>query len=99
MKMHPRRHQSRGEIASRNGNIVAVCDIDENTLEKSKMRKGFEGAKHYFDFRTMFEEMNRALSQNRLKPVIDRVFPFTESPDAFRHLASGAHFGKVVISV
>jgi NADPH:quinone reductase-like Zn-dependent oxidoreductase len=53
----------------------------------------------YVGSRTMFEEMNRALSQNRLKPVIDRVFPFTESPDAFRHLASGAHFGKVVISV
>jgi NADPH:quinone reductase-like Zn-dependent oxidoreductase len=53
----------------------------------------------YVGSRTMFEEMNRALSQNRLKPVIDRVFPFTESPDAFRHLASGAHFGKVVIAV
>jgi NADPH:quinone reductase-like Zn-dependent oxidoreductase len=48
---------------------------------------------------TMFEEMNRALSQNRLKPVIDKVFPFSDSPDAFRHLASGAHFGKVVIAV
>jgi NADPH:quinone reductase-like Zn-dependent oxidoreductase len=47
----------------------------------------------------MFEEMNRALSQNRIKPVIDRVFPFAESPDAFRHLESGAHFGKVVIAV
>jgi NADPH:quinone reductase-like Zn-dependent oxidoreductase len=53
----------------------------------------------YVGSRTMFEEMNRALSQNLLKPVIDRVFPFSESPDAFRHLASGAHFGKVVIAV
>jgi NADPH:quinone reductase-like Zn-dependent oxidoreductase len=53
----------------------------------------------YVGSRTMFEEMNRALLQNRLKPVIDQVFPFSESPDAFRHLASGAHFGKVVISV
>ena len=53
----------------------------------------------YVGSRTMFEEMNRALSQNRFKPVIDRVFPFTESPDAFKHLASGAHFGKVVIAV
>jgi NADPH:quinone reductase-like Zn-dependent oxidoreductase len=53
----------------------------------------------YVGNRAMFEEMNRALSQTQLKPVIDRVFPFTESPDAFKHLASGAHFGKVVISV
>jgi NADPH:quinone reductase-like Zn-dependent oxidoreductase len=47
----------------------------------------------------MFEDMNRALSQNRLKPVIDRVFPFGEAPDAFRYLESGAHFGKVVIAI
>ena len=49
--------------------------------------------------REMFEEMNRGLSQSRLKPVIDRVFPFAEAPDAFRYLESGAHFGKVVIAV
>jgi NADPH:quinone reductase-like Zn-dependent oxidoreductase len=53
----------------------------------------------YVGSRDMFEEMNRALSQNQIKPVIDRVFPFAESPDAFRHLESGAHFGKVVITI
>jgi NADPH:quinone reductase-like Zn-dependent oxidoreductase len=53
----------------------------------------------YVGSREMFEEMNRALLQNRIKPVIDRVFPFAESPDAFRHLESGAHFGKVVIAI
>ncbi|MGE0492170.1 MAG: NAD(P)-dependent alcohol dehydrogenase [Vulcanimicrobiota bacterium] len=46
-----------------------------------------------------FESMNRAITQARLQPVIDRVFPFEEAPRAFAHLASGAHFGKVVISV
>jgi NADPH:quinone reductase-like Zn-dependent oxidoreductase len=53
----------------------------------------------YVGSREMFEEMNRALSQNQIKPVIDRVFPFAESADAFRHLESGAHFGKVVITI
>lgn len=46
----------------------------------------------------MFAAMNRALSRNRIEPVIDRVFPFAEAPDAYRHLQSGAHFGKVVIT-
>jgi NADPH:quinone reductase-like Zn-dependent oxidoreductase len=46
----------------------------------------------------MFEAFNRAIIQNRLKPVIDRVFPFADAPAAYRHLQSGAHFGKVVIS-
>ncbi|MGD9538091.1 MAG: NAD(P)-dependent alcohol dehydrogenase [Alphaproteobacteria bacterium] len=40
----------------------------------------------------------RAIALNRLKPVIDRSFPFEEAPAAYRHLASGAHFGKIVIS-
>lgn len=53
----------------------------------------------YVGSRAMFEEMNRGLSQNRLKPVIDRVFPFGEAPDAFRYLESGAHFGKIVIAI
>ena len=32
-----------------------------------------------------------------LKPVIDRRFAFAEAPAAYRHLASGAHLGKIVI--
>ena len=30
--------------------------------------------------------------------LIDRRFPFAEAPAAYRHLASGTHFGKVVIT-
>ncbi|WP_368670128.1 zinc-binding dehydrogenase [Phenylobacterium aquaticum] len=32
-----------------------------------------------------------------LRPVIDRVFPFEAAREAFTHLESGAHMGKVVI--
>ncbi|MBC8138174.1 MAG: NAD(P)-dependent alcohol dehydrogenase [Fibrella sp.] len=49
--------------------------------------------------REMFENMNRAISQARLKPVIDRVFPFSETRAALAHLSSGSHFGKVVIRI
>jgi len=48
--------------------------------------------------REMFEGFNRAIIQNGLKPVIDRVFPFEDAPAAYRHLQSGNHFGKVVVS-
>jgi NADPH:quinone reductase-like Zn-dependent oxidoreductase len=47
----------------------------------------------------MFEAMNRAISVNRIKPVIDKVFAFDDTPAAYRHLESATHFGKVVISV
>jgi NADPH:quinone reductase-like Zn-dependent oxidoreductase len=47
----------------------------------------------------MFEAMNRAIEANAIKPVIDKVFAFAQAPEAYRHMASGAHFGKIVISV
>jgi NADPH:quinone reductase-like Zn-dependent oxidoreductase len=47
--------------------------------------------------REMFEAMNRAIALHQLRPVVDRVFPFAEAPEAYRYLESGAHFGKVCI--
>jgi NADPH:quinone reductase-like Zn-dependent oxidoreductase len=69
---------------------VALRDI----LGKSALIRGIFVGSH-----DMFAAMNRAISQHRLKPVIDRVFPFAEAPAAYRHQESGAHFGKVVIAV
>ncbi|MET7543462.1 NAD(P)-dependent alcohol dehydrogenase [Streptomyces sp. NPDC005507] len=48
--------------------------------------------------RSDFEQMNRVISRHRLRPVVDRVFPFNETPDAFSHFEKGSRFGKVVIS-
>jgi NADPH:quinone reductase-like Zn-dependent oxidoreductase len=47
--------------------------------------------------REMFEDMNRAIALHRLRPVVDRVFPFAEAREALRYMESGAHFGKVCI--
>jgi len=47
----------------------------------------------------MFEAMNAAVAANKIKPVIDRVFGFDEAPAAYKHMAAGAHFGKIVIRV
>jgi NADPH:quinone reductase-like Zn-dependent oxidoreductase len=47
----------------------------------------------------MFEAMNAAITMNGIKPVIDRVFGFDEVPAAYKHMATGAHFGKIVIRV
>jgi threonine dehydrogenase-like Zn-dependent dehydrogenase len=46
-----------------------------------------------------FQDLNAFLEQNKIKlrPLIDRVFPFEESPEAFKYLAEGKHVGKVVI--
>jgi NADPH:quinone reductase-like Zn-dependent oxidoreductase len=49
--------------------------------------------------RTDQEDMIRAISANRLKPVIDRHFPLQEIVAAFNHYESGAHFGKVCLEL
>ncbi len=49
--------------------------------------------------REMFEGMSRAISEHRLHPVVDRVFPFEEAREALRYMESGAHFGKICISI
>jgi NADPH:quinone reductase-like Zn-dependent oxidoreductase len=46
-----------------------------------------------------FERMNRALSMHKVQPIVDRVFAFDETPEAFRHMASGDHLGKICIAV
>uniref|UniRef100_A0A832H4C2 NAD(P)-dependent alcohol dehydrogenase n=1 Tax=Oscillatoriales cyanobacterium SpSt-402 TaxID=2282168 RepID=A0A832H4C2_9CYAN len=53
----------------------------------------------YVGSRTMFEEMNRAIAQAQLHPVIDRVFEFAHATAALAYLESGAHFGKIVIKI
>ena len=53
----------------------------------------------YVGSRAMFEQMNRAITLHKMRPVVDRVFAFDEAVAAYRHLASGRHFGKVVITL
>ncbi len=53
----------------------------------------------YVGSRAMFEEMNAAITEARLRPVVDRVFGFEEAREAFSYMESGAHFAKIVIRV
>lgn len=46
-----------------------------------------------------FQSFTRFLDATQIKPVIDRVFPFDEARAAYKYMKSGAHFGKVVISI
>lgn len=46
-----------------------------------------------------FEEMIRFYEAHQIRPVVNRVFSFAESKEAFKFLESGSHFGKVIIRV
>ncbi|NJS13835.1 MAG: NAD(P)-dependent alcohol dehydrogenase [Sphingopyxis sp.] len=43
--------------------------------------------------------MCAAIDRHRLKPVIDRNYSFDDAKSAYRDLAAGAHFGKLVIDI
>ena len=49
--------------------------------------------------RAMLVDFVRAATANGLEPVIDRVFDFDHATEAYAHLKSGQHLGKVMIRV
>ncbi|MCW6506418.1 zinc-binding dehydrogenase [Hyphomicrobiales bacterium BP6-180914] len=46
--------------------------------------------------RRAFENMNRAIDEYRIKPVVDKVYAFKDAHAAFDHLERGP-FGKIVV--
>ena len=77
------------------GNLAGKAMIDPGTLfAKRASMCGIQVGS-----RDMFEAMNRAIELGKLEPVIDRVFDFGDARAAYEYLASGKHFGKVVIRV
>ncbi|MBD2411531.1 NAD(P)-dependent alcohol dehydrogenase [Nostoc calcicola FACHB-389] len=53
----------------------------------------------YVGSREIFEAMNQTIQQHQIKPIIDRVFSFSQAREAYHYLKSAAHFGKVIINV
>lgn len=61
------------------------------------LMKGVRVTGIYVGSRDMFEAMNRAVALHQLRPVVDRAFGFGQAVEAFRHMESAAHFGKIVV--
>ncbi len=53
----------------------------------------------YVGSRVDFEQLNRALEQTQLHPVIDHTSSFSELPRALRTMESASHFGKLVVKM
>jgi NADPH:quinone reductase-like Zn-dependent oxidoreductase len=79
------------------GLIGILAGREASTEIFSIVPKGLNVYGVYVGSREMFEEMNRALEQTRIRPVVDKVFPFGKAVEAFRYMESGSHFGKIVI--
>ncbi|MGQ9698536.1 MAG: Gfo/Idh/MocA family protein, partial [Armatimonadota bacterium] len=70
--------------ASRFGDIVAICDVDENTLNRAAQR--FPNAKKYYDFRKMLDEMG-----NSIDAVTVSTPDHTHAPAAAMAMSMGKH--------
>ncbi len=49
--------------------------------------------------REAFEAMLRAINLHGLTPAISHTFPLKDAPLAFRAMAEGSHFGKIVVQL
>jgi len=91
----------RSFLATRLGGRIVVIGLLSGMAEVDPMpilRRNLRVQGLYVGNRQMFEAMNRAIEAAGLKPVIDTVFPFAQARDAYRHLKSQTHFGKIVIA-
>jgi NADPH:quinone reductase-like Zn-dependent oxidoreductase len=44
-------------------------------------------------------EFAKLVEANKIRPVLDKIFPFSEAPKALAHVETGRSVGKVVISM
>jgi hypothetical protein len=75
---------SDSDQAGHHGNIVAICDIDDNFLEKKAKR--FPKAKKYNDFRRMLEEMGK-----HIDAVTVSTPDHTHAPASMMAIKMGKH--------
>jgi len=77
--------------------LIGVLASGGDFNPRSILMKGVRVQGIFVGSRHMFEDLNNSIEANQIKPVIDKVFAFTEAREALHHLESGSHFGKIVI--
>jgi len=79
-------------------NFVGRLSVNTSTLDTNILYSSAATIRVVFaGNRAHFIEMNRAITANRLKPIIDRVFSFKEVHAAFRYYEEARPLGKVVL--
>ena len=63
------------------------------------MGRGASASGIYVGSKADFEAMNVFIDKHKIKPVIDRVFPFAEAPAALKYMEESGFIGKIVIKV
>lgn len=83
------------------GGFIAVVGILTGTEGKldvlTLLLRGARVRSIIVGSRQSFEEMNAFLVEHQLHPVVDELFPWSKTADAFRELKAARHFGKLVL--
>jgi NADPH:quinone reductase-like Zn-dependent oxidoreductase len=103
------------EVVKQGGKVVSVVGpIDEETAKMFGMADyklpeelaqlcSAKEATYKFIFMhpngAHLEQIKSMIEEEIIKPIIDKVYPFTESMEAINHLASGRAKGKIVIKI
>jgi NADPH:quinone reductase-like Zn-dependent oxidoreductase len=77
--------------------VLAGASKDLNILPIVMRNVRVQGI--FVGHREGFEDMNRAIEQSGLEPVVDRTFPMEEARQAFERMAGGGHFGKICLQI
>ena len=89
--------------ATRFGGHIALIGVLTGTSAEVQtvqiLRKGIRLDGIYVGSREMFAQMLAEMERVKLQPVIDSTFEFRDAQAAFQRIASGKHFGKIVIRV
>ena len=82
------------------GTISLIGVLTSGTINPTTvMRKSIRLQGVYVGSRRMFEDMNAALTLNRVHPVIDQVFEFEDARAAYHTMRGAGHFGKLVVKI
>ena len=89
---------------SMGGTIAAIGGVsgfgaDPNFLPVLMIVTGKRLEGVFVGSRAMLEDLSRFVAATGIRPTVDRVFEFDQAAEAYQHLQSGSHFGKVVIRV
>jgi len=87
----------------RKGGRIVLCGVTTGAKAETDLRAVYWNQLNlmgstmgsYEDFRQML----RAITINKLKPVVDRVFPLEEAREAMERMESGGQFGKIALRV
>jgi NADPH:quinone reductase-like Zn-dependent oxidoreductase len=103
------------EVIKQGGKVVSVVGpLDEDSAKMFGMDDyklpveltkliSYKGVDYKFIFMhpngMHLNQIKLLIEDEKIKPVIDKVYPFSESIEAFTHLASGRAKGKIVIKI